>query len=314
MRRVMRILKIALGIVLVGIVVGAVAVIVLDKPRPEGESGPEAEALAESVMRAADVAAWDRKVGAIEWNFGGRRDHLWDRTRHLVRVRWSGHVALLNLTDESSHITKDGELLTGDARTEARREAYEAWVNDSFWLNPIAKLKDEGTQRTIVQTEEGGKGLLITYGDGGVTPGDSYLWIIGQDGLPTAWRMWVSIIPIGGLKATWQDWQTLPGGAKVATRHEGPFTLELTDIRAAKTLSALHPDEDPFAPLFAEVPTHASSQPADSGIPAAAPAEGADAEPRPAGTPEPAAAPAPAKAPAPTKAAPTQEPEPAEEL
>jgi hypothetical protein len=300
----MRILKIVLGLLLLVIVAGAVAFVVIDEPRPEGIAGPEAEAMAEAMMAAAGVEAWNQDVGVIEWDFGGRRDHLWDRQRNLVRVRWPGHVALFDLATEASHVTKDGEVLTGEAQTAVRKIAYEAWANDSFWLNPIAKLKDEGTQRAIVETEEGEKGLLITYGDGGVTPGDSYLWLLGQDGLPKAWRMWVSIIPIGGLKITWQDYKTLAGGSKVATRHEGPLTLELSKIKSAPSISELYPDADPFAPLFAGVPNQPSSQPAKPAVPA-----------EPEATPEPAAPVAPAAAPTPPtapKSAPS--PAPAEEL
>jgi|GEM_PF-195902 len=322
MRRVMRILKIALGLLLIGIVAGAVALVVLDEPRPKGTPGPEAEAMAEAIMTAAGVDAWNREVGAIEWDFGGRRDHLWDRQRHLVRVRWPGHVALLDLNSEAAHVTKDGEVLSGEARAAVRETAYCAWLNDSFWLNPLAKLKDEGTTRSLVKTEDGEKGLLISYADGGVTPGDAYLWLLGQDGLPRAWRMWVSIIPIGGLEATWQNYQTLPGGAKVATLHEGPLKLELTGIKSAKSLSELHPGADPFAPLLAQPgtkpasqpaqaasqPTEAASQPAapasqpsDAEPAKAEPAQPTEAEPTKAEPAQPAAAKKPAASPAPAE-------------
>ncbi len=308
MRRVMRILKIALGLLLIGIVAGAVALVVLDEPRPKGTPGPKAEAMAEAIMAAAGVEAWNREVGAIEWDFGGRRDHLWDRQRHLARVRWPGHVALLDLNSQAAHVTKDGEVLSGEAHAAARQTAYSAWVNDSFWLNPLAKLKDEGTTRSLVQTEDGEEGLLISYADGGVTPGDAYLWLLGQDGLPKAWRMWVSIIPIGGLEASWQNYKTLPGGAKVATLHEGPLKLELTGIKSAKSISELHPGADPFAPLLAQPGTKPASQPAQ---PASQPAEAEPVAPAEAELAAPAEA-EPAQPTAPKK--PAASPAPAEEL
>jgi hypothetical protein len=33
--------------------------------------------------------------------------------------------------------------------------------------------------------------------------------------LPKAWRMWVSIIPVGGLETTWEDWKTFQNNLKL---------------------------------------------------------------------------------------------------
>lgn len=302
MKRIVRILEIALGILLVGVVGLAIAAIVLDEPRPSGEAGPEADALARKVQAAVGVQAWRRHVGAVEWGFGGRHQHLWDRQRGLARVEWGDVTALIDLGDEGrAHIVEGGLEITGERLPRLRERAYHAFVNDAFWLNPFPKLFDEGVQRELVRLEGGGEGLLVTWTQGGVTPGDAYLWELGEDGLPAKWRMWVDIIPIGGLEVTWEDYITLPGGAKVATHHEGLFTLEITGVKSASTAVALAGGEDPFAPLF-EAPGP-SSRPASAPAPATAP------EPEP----EPEAAPAPAakRAPAPE---PRRTPPPAEEL
>ncbi|MEZ4764301.1 MAG: hypothetical protein R3C26_14315 [Calditrichia bacterium] len=94
--------------------------------------------------------------------------------------------------------------------------------------------------------------LLITYASGGApTPGDSYLWLVGENGLPVAWKLWVSILPIGGIRTELGRMAGTGDRREVATIHRnGVFELALSDIRAAATLTELVPGEDPFAPLF----------------------------------------------------------------
>ncbi|MGS0527908.1 hypothetical protein ACU8V7_24695 [Zobellia nedashkovskayae] len=92
--------------------------------------------------------------------------------------------------------------------------------NDSFWLVAPFKVFDSGTQRSLVTLEDGSNALMITYSSGGSTPGDSYLWHLGPNGLPESYQMWVSIIPIGGLKATWDDWKIMESGAFLPTSHK----------------------------------------------------------------------------------------------
>jgi hypothetical protein len=105
--------------------------------------------------------------------------------------------------------------------------------NDSFWLVAPYKVFDQGTTRQLVALEGGRDALLVTYSSGGTTPGDSYLWILGDDGLPASYKMWVKIIPIGGLEATWANWQRMESGIMLPTSHQvGPLTLEMGEVRA----------------------------------------------------------------------------------
>ena len=244
LRRVAKVLAGFVSIVALGLLGLGVA---LHEPRPTGVEGPEAEALADALASSVDVAAWER-TGAVRWRFGDRNDHLWDRDRGLSFVRFGDAEVYFRIHDQRGIAFENGVRVEDPA--ELVQRAYAHWANDSFWLNPLAKLRDPGTSRALV-THEGEEALLLSYSSGGVTPGDAYLWIPGgPSGRPRAWKMWVSIIPVGGIEVPWQGWEQLPTGAWVSTEHPmGLVTLRLTDVEAAATLAELS-DEDPFAELL----------------------------------------------------------------
>lgn len=220
-----------------------------DQPRPTGASGQDAEALATRIEDAIDLAAWAR-TGAVRWTFAGRNQHLWDRRRGLVRVRWDDVEVLLREGGSAGRAYRGGAEVTGREGQALRERAHAAWINDSFWLNAAAKLHDEGTTRRLVADDQ----LLVEYASGGLTPGDAYLWHVGEDGLPVAWQMWVSVLPVGGVRASFEDWVTLSTGARVSTRRAGAFgfALTMTDVAGAATLAELVGPEDPFAPILGD--------------------------------------------------------------
>lgn len=186
-------------------------------------------------------------------DFSGRQQHLWDRDRGFARVRFRDQEVLLDLETRRGVATRGGQTLNVEEAEPLLEKAWALWCNDSFWLNPVAKLFDDGTRRSLAPipgSAGDSTGLLVTYGAGGVTPGDSYLWAAGDDGLPHTWWMWTQILPVGGVKASWDGWVRLDTGARVATRHQiGVLTLELTDVRGAATVTELTGGDDPFAPL-----------------------------------------------------------------
>lgn len=215
--------------------------LVINKPLPPATSGAEAERLAHQMMKAINHQAWD-STAAVMWTFGGKHNHLWDRERHYARVSWGrGYTAWLEINTLRGRVEKDGELITNE-KNKARllQKAYKLWANDSFWLNPISKLYDEGVVRALVHYKSGKKALLVTYTSGGVTPGDSYLWKVDKNGLPYKWELWVKIVPIGGLSFSWEDWITTETGVKICTLHKSPVkTVRLTNVKTAFDLSDL---------------------------------------------------------------------------
>lgn len=250
MKKFLRITAIVI-VVLVAIVFAAG--FFLNESKPEGTPGPEADALARKMMAAIDHAAWDT-TALVSWDFGGRQQHIWDRERHFAEVRWAdgeeNFRSQVDINARTGLLWKNGEAVTDPAaRDKGVDFAWKKWVNDSFWLNPVSKVFDPGTERSLVKLDDGSEALMITYTSGGDTPGDSYLWMLDENGLPTSWKMWVSIIPIGGMEFTWEDWQTFDTGVKLSETHVGPFTLKLTDIQVADSLGKMFPEGDPFAEL-----------------------------------------------------------------
>ena len=217
---------------------------------PAGKPGEAAAALGHRIGQAVNVDAWSR-TGVVSWAFPGGHEHLWDRRRGFDRVRWGHTEVLVDLGHKTGRAWDKGAEVSGDRRARLVERAWAYWANDSFWLNPLAKLFDDGVIRELALVD-GQPALIVKYMSGGVTPGDRYLWLLGADCLPRAWRLWVKIIPIPGLEFSWKGWTTLATGALVATEHStlGIRAVRLSGILAAPSLEALVGDVDPFAPLL----------------------------------------------------------------
>ncbi len=248
-KRLLKIIAWTLGILLLG---GTIGYLVLDKKLPEGVEGAEAEALADKMLAAINKPAWDT-LGALEYTyFKGGHHILWDKKRNLVDVKWGDNHVLADPSAMTGLAWEDGKPLSGEDANKIVQKGITWFWNDTFWLAAPFKAKDLGTVRKTVTNDDGSKSLLVTYSSGGRTPGDSYLWHLDANGLPIAWQFWVKVLPIGGVRLGWEDWQTLPGGAKLsATRSSGLTDLHFKDIKAGSSLAELGYTEDVFAPLFA---------------------------------------------------------------
>jgi hypothetical protein len=220
---------------------------------PQGKTGAEAEALAHRIEIAVHVDAWAR-TGAVRFTFRGSTEHLWDKTRNFDRVRFRGddEMVLLDVGRHAGRAYKRGRELSGEAKDKLVEKAWKRFCNDTFWLNPLAKLFDDGVTRSRI-ADKHGESLIVHYASGGVTPGDTYQWLMGANDLPRAWRLFVKIIGVKGLEFSWQAWVPLSTGALISTEHRtlGTNAVWLSDVAGAETLAQLEPGADPFAPIAA---------------------------------------------------------------
>lgn len=213
---------------LTAIAVGLVLVIQwFSKPLPESIIGPEADGLARDVQEALNITGYE-SLGEIQFSF---RDHhyLWNKREERVLVSWEDYQVDLILSEiENSKILQGGKELN---RADLIEKAKAYFYNDSYWLVAPFKFFDPGVVRSLVQTDNGSKALLITHTSGGVTPGDSYLWYFDENLIPTHFELWVSIIPIKGVSATWSSWVSKQD-VLFSTFHKlGPLEITIGDLK-----------------------------------------------------------------------------------
>jgi len=221
-----------IGIILLILIVAVgVFYITNNEKLPEGTKGKEADALANKMLNALNYEAY-KNTEIIKWSFRDEHFYTWDKQNDIVHVSWAEYkVTLHTKHPEKSELYIDGKL---SENKEIIKKAEGYFNNDSFWLIAPYKVFDAGTERSIVNYN-GKDALLITYTSGGSTPGDSYLWILDKNYLPTSFKMWTSIIPVGGISATWSDLKDTKSGIKLPKKHIlSLFGLEISmgNVRA----------------------------------------------------------------------------------
>lgn len=198
----------------------------IHEDKPKGFRPDQADLLAQKMLEALNHKSYD-SIKVLQWEYVRGHAYVWNKSENIVEVKWDDVEVVLNTQDLSGKVIKNGEPLWDEEKEDYLKKAWKFFTNDSFWLVAPFKVNDPGTSRSIVEIEDSDKhGLMVTYSSGGVTPGDSYLWILDENYRPIAWKMWVDIIPVGGLKVEWTEWKSYKG-ALFATNHIGSFGIEL---------------------------------------------------------------------------------------
>ena len=204
-----------------------VSVKLLSEPLPTGLTGPQADALAMKIEQTLGKSAYDN-LSQIKFSF--RNHHYnWLKKENKVTVTWDDYTVHLDLNNTSVSEALPSNLSV-EAKSKLVRQATAFFYNDSYWLVAPFKFFDPGVERRLVKLDDAADALLITHTSGGVTPGDSYLWIVDQNGRPTSFKLWVSIIPIKGISASWEGW-TMASCVQFSTQHKlGPLEISIEDL------------------------------------------------------------------------------------
>jgi hypothetical protein len=243
-----KVLRIVLILFLTLCAIGGAAIYFLDKPTPKGTNTELADEIAQKVLLATNAAAWE-KTRFVKWTFAANHHFLWDKKRKYVQVKWEDNEVLLYTQNlKRSMAFSSGRMLDGDEKSKLIQKAWEFFCNDSFWICAHTKLFDPGTTRYLIDGKQG-KHVMVQYSSGGVTPGDTYVWNLDDNFRPVSYEMWVSIIPIGGLEASWSDWTETRTGAWLPNAHSlGPITIAIDDLGTSQSILDLA-NSDPFAEL-----------------------------------------------------------------
>jgi len=218
------ILKILAAIVALLIIAGAIFYFANNETLPKGKNPDKADELANKILKALNYDAY-QNTELIEWNFRNEHFYKWYKSENKVEVSWDKNKVILHTNQpEKNEVIASKE---NGGKEELIEKAIKIFNNDSFWLVAPYKVNDKGTKRSIVKVDEK-EALLVTYTSGGSTPGDSYLWILDSTFIPVKFKMWVGIIPIGGVEATWGNWQKTEAGILLPKKHiMSPFGLEI---------------------------------------------------------------------------------------
>lgn len=241
--------KYLFGIVFLLILLLVIVVrVLLHEPRPEILANENADIMATNMLKAVDKEAWD-SLKYISWSFRGAHHYTWDRTSNQALIEWEDYAVHFDPDKVDGIVFENGQKIASDQDDKIIQKAWSYWCNDMFWLSAPFKIRDKGVALDVAMDKDGQKGLLVSYESGGVTPGDSYLWLLDEDHLPTGYKMWVKIIPIGGVYTSWEKWTTLEGGAKVSSFHQGnidALKIDVGNIKAGDSWEDLGHSESPI--------------------------------------------------------------------
>lgn len=206
-----------------------------NEPLPKAIDSQKADVLANKMLDVLNHEAY-KNTDYLEWTFKNNHSYKWYKSADSCEVKWKDFKVILQLKNpKGSSVFVAEQNYNGVDKQKLIDKAEAYFNNDSFWLVAPFKVFEKGAKLQLVKTKDNKDALLVTYTSGGTTPGDSYLWHFDENGKPTSYQMWVDILPIGGLKASWEDWKITENGVQLAKSHKLLF-LDIINTNISTSL------------------------------------------------------------------------------
>lgn len=251
MRYVFKIIKVFFIILILCISLAAGGLFIMKAAQPtEGTEGEQADYYARMIQNAVNRQGW-MSTGVLSWSIF-QQQYLWDLRRGLVRVKTPEYIVYFSVSRKYQlATTHKGKKIVGSLGDQIIEEAYRFWLRDRLILEPTQSFFDPGVRRFLVNKDTKEEGLFLNYTEGGVTPGDSFLWRVNAKGMPQGVRIWSEEMSIlKGVEIQFSGWRKLKTGLKVSTiRTLGSMSIEI-NVQADFSLKQfIGSNKDPFAAL-----------------------------------------------------------------
>jgi len=214
------------------VILGALVLVTSRQQLPSGVPGEEAENRARQIENRVGKDAFE-KLGAVSFYFvPGGRANFYDLKRRYAEVEFASdsNQFVVQFDETGNHIVyKNRVRIDGPEADAAHEKAVKFHINDFFWLNPFMHMRSPGAKRMLTEAGD----LMIHYESGGATPGDSYVIHTDSSGLPVLWRLWVHVLPLKGIRFTFEDWREIAPGVFISLMHKSFFKdVSMRDVRA----------------------------------------------------------------------------------
>jgi len=225
----------------------------------------KADALGHELIAAlGGQAAWE-KARQFQFDFVVEREgttvarfsHAWDRYTGDYRLSGTDKsgapfAVYFNVNTRQGRVFVNGKSVEGEPREGHLQNAYERFINDTYWLLAPWKIFDPGVNRTYDGEKPCPGGgvcdvLKLTFGENvGLTPRDAYwLWITREGRRMIEWQYVLNGAADEPTTAAWKDWQKFDG---VMLALDKPIAGKPVTVRFENVAVASDRDDALFRP------------------------------------------------------------------
>ena len=176
------------------------------------------------------------------------RHHTWDRYTGEYRLDYIAdngkqNVILFNVNTKKGKAYNDGFIVPDSAAAVLVKNAYAAYINDSYWLMSPLKLQDEGVN-TQIEPNIDVNGVScnvihLNFDKVGLTPGDQYWMYVNNDtGEIVRWKFLLQNQKSPAI-FDWEPYHDLGNGLKLSTNKTNKESNFAISFPIAKVLKSV---------------------------------------------------------------------------